>query len=145
LFDRARLVEGRFLKWTIMRGTHRLVPMSKSLRCRHVIALAAAYVVALQALLLPLSVAAGSPFHSSLCAAAAATDGLPQPTRHDGGCPCAAGCGTQCCVQSLFGPPQVAIILAPTRAIVMTPPRAIEPVIRPADRSPQIPRAPPAA
>ena len=128
-----------------MRGTHRLVPMSKSLRCRHVIALAAAYVVALQALLLPLSVAAGSPFHSSLCAAAAATDGLPQPTGHDGGCPCAAGCGTQCCVQSLVGPPQVAIILAPTRAIVMTPPRAIEPVIRPADRSPQIPRAPPAA
>ena len=119
--------------------------MSKSLRCRHVIALAAAYVVALQALLLPLSVAAGSPFHSSLCAAAAATDGLPQPTGHDGGCPCAAGCGTQCCVQSLAGPPQVAIILAPTRAIVMTPPRAIEPVIRPADRSPQIPRAPPAA
>jgi hypothetical protein len=48
-------------------------------------------------------------------------------------------------VQSLFGPPQVAIILAPTRAIVMTPPRAIEPVIRPADRSQQIPRAPPAA
>ena len=128
-----------------MRGPHRLVPMSKSLRCRHVIALAAAYVVALQALLLPLSVAAGSPFHSSLCAAAAATDGSPQPTGHDGGCPCAAGCGTQCCVQSLFGPPQVAIILAPTRAIAMTPPRAIEPVIRPADRSPQIPRAPPAA
>ena len=128
-----------------MRGPHRLVPMSKSLRCRHVIALAAAYVVALQALLLPLSVAAGSPFHSSLCAAAAATDGSPQPTGHDGGCPCAAGCGTQCCVQSLVGPPQVAIILAPTRVIVMTPPRAIEPVIRPADRSPQIPRAPPAA
>jgi hypothetical protein len=145
LFDRARLVEGRFLKWTIMRGPHRLVPMSKSLRCRHVIALAAAYVVALQALLLPLSVTAGSPFHSSLCVAAAATDGAPQPTRQDGGCPCAAGCGTQCCVQSLAGPPQVAIILAPTRVTAMTPMRAIESVIRPADRSPQIPRAPPAA
>jgi hypothetical protein len=144
LFDRARLVEGRFLKWTIMRSPHRLVPMSKSLRCRHVIALAAAYVVALQALLLPLSVAAGSPFHSSLCAAAAATDGVPQPFNHDGGCPCAAGCGTQCCVQSLAGPPQVAIRLAPTRVTAMTPARAIEPVIRPADRSPQIPRAPPA-
>jgi hypothetical protein len=138
------LVEGRFLKWTIMRSPHRLVPMSKSLRYRHVIALAVAYVVALQASLLPLSVAAGSPFHSSLCAAAAATDGSPQPTGHDGGCPCAAGCGTQCCVQSLAGPPQVAIILAPTRAIAMTPMRAIEPVIRPADRSPQVPRAPPA-
>ena len=130
-----------------MRDPHRLVPMSKSLRRRHFIALAAAYVVALQALLLllPLSVAAGSPFHSSLCAAAAAPDGSPQPTGHDGGCPCAAGCGTQCCVQSLAGPPQVAIILAPTRAIAMTLPRATEPIIRPADRSPQIPRAPPAA
>jgi hypothetical protein len=145
LFDRARLVEGRFLKWTIMRSPHRLVPMSKSLRCRHVIALAAAYVVALQALLLPLSVAAGSPFHSSLCAAAASTDSSRQPTGHDGGCPCAAGCGTQCCVQLLAVPPQVVIILAPTRVTAMTPPRAIEPVTRPADRSPQIPRAPPAA
>jgi hypothetical protein len=118
--------------------------MSKSPRCRHVIALAAAYVVALQALLLPLSVAAGSPFHSSLCAAAASTDSSPPPAGHDGGCPCAAGCGTQCCVQSLAGPPHVAIVLAPTRAAVVTPARAIEPVIRPADRSPQIPRAPPA-
>ena len=127
-----------------MRSLHRLVPMSKSLRWRNIIALAAAYLVALQALLLPLSVAAGSPFHLSLCAAAAATDGAPQPVDHDGGCPCAAGCGTQCCVQSLAGPPQVAIRLASTRVTAMTPVRAIEPVIRPADRSPQIPRAPPA-
>ena len=129
-----------------MRDPHRLVPMSKSLRRRHFIALAAAYVVALQALLLlPLSVAAGSPFHSSLCAAAASTDSSRQPTGHDGGCPCAAGCGTQCCVQLLAVPPQVVIILAPTRVTAMTPPRAIEPVTRPAARSPQIPRAPPAA
>jgi hypothetical protein len=136
---------GRFLKWTIIRSPHRLVPMSKSLRYRHVIALAAAYVVALQALLLPLSVAASSPFHSSLCAAAASADSSPPPAGHDGGCPCAAGCGTQCCVQSLAGPPQVAIILAPTRVTAMTPMCAIEPVIRPADRSPQVPRAPPPA
>jgi len=119
--------------------------MSESARSRRVIALAAAYMVALQALLLPLSVEAGGPFESSLCAAVASVDGSPSPAGHDSGCPCAAGCGTQCCVQSLAGPPQVAIILAPRRAIAMTPMRAIEPVIRPADRSPQIPRAPPAA
>ena len=119
--------------------------MSESARTRRVIALAAAYVVALQALLLPMSVAAGGPFESSLCAAAAPVDHASSPAGHDSGCPCAAGCGTQCCVQSLAGPPQVAIILAPTRAIAMTLPRATEPIIRPADRSPQIPRAPPAA
>jgi hypothetical protein len=119
--------------------------MSESARSRRVIALAAAYVVALQALLLPLSVAAGGPFESSLCAAATSVDGLPSPAGHDSGCPCAAGCGTQCCVQTLAGPPQVMVAFGQTRAIAMTPAPAIEPVIRVADRSPQVPRAPPAA
>ena len=118
--------------------------MSESTRSRRVIALAAAYVVALQALLLPLSVAAGGPFESSLCAAAASVDGSPSPAGHDSGCPCAAGCGTQCCVQTLAGPPVVAVTLDLTRAIAMTPAPAIEPIVRVADRSPQIPRAPPA-
>jgi hypothetical protein len=119
--------------------------MSESARSRRVIALAAAYVVALQALLLPLSVAAGSPFDSSLCAAAASVDHAPVPAGHDGGCPCAAGCGTQCCAQAFVGPPQVTVTLGLTRAIAMTPAPAIEPVVRVADRGPQVPRAPPAA
>jgi hypothetical protein len=119
--------------------------MSESTRTRRVIALAAAYVVALQALLLPMSVAAGGPFESSLCAAAAPVDGSPSPAGHDSGCPCAAGCGTQCCVQTLAGPPQVTVTLGLTRTVTMTPAPAIKPVIRVADRSPQVPRAPPAA
>jgi hypothetical protein len=117
--------------------------MRKSKRSRRIIALIAAYVVALQALLLPLSVAAGGPFESSLCAAAAPVDHAPSPAGHDSGCPCAAGCGTQCCVQTLAGPP-VVVTLHLTRAIAMTPAPAIEPIVRVADRNPQVPRAPPA-
>lgn len=120
--------------------------MSESARTRRGIALIAAYVVALQALLLPLSVAAGGPFAASLCAAASSADGWPSPAGHDPGCPCAAGCGMQCCAQTLAGPPQViSVKLDLARVIAMTLPPAIEPVIRSTDRSPQVPRAPPAA
>jgi hypothetical protein len=119
--------------------------MSKSVRSRRLIALAAAYVVALQALLLPLSMAAASPFASSLCASAASDIGSHAPAGHDSGCPCAAGCGTQCCVQTLASAPSVTVRPGLTHAIIMTPAPAIEPVIRLAVRSPHVPRAPPAA
>jgi len=118
--------------------------MGKAVQSRRIIALAAAYVVALQALLLPLSVAAG-PFTANLCAVGTSVDGSPSPAGHDPGCPCAAGCGMQCCVQTLDRPPQIiAVKLGVTRAIAMTPAPTIVPVIRMADRSPQVPRAPPA-
>jgi hypothetical protein len=118
--------------------------MSQSTRSRRVVALFAAYVVALQVLLLPLSVAAG-PFKSSLCAAAVSADGAPTPAGHDSGCPCAAGCGTHCCAQTMAGPPVVTVTLDLTRVVAMMPVPAIERVIRVAVRSPQVPRAPPAA
>jgi hypothetical protein len=119
--------------------------MSESARFRRVIALAAAYVVALQALLLPLSVAAGGPFESSLCAAAAPVDHAPSPAGHDSGCPCAAGCGTQCCVQTFVGPPQVTVAYRHTGRSVIAPLPSIEAAIRPVIRGPQFPRGPPAA
>ena len=116
--------------------------MSESTRTRRVVALLAAYVVAVQALLLPLSGAAGSPFQTSLCAATSSVDGA--PAGHDSGCPCAAGCGMQCCVKTLAGPPQViAVKLDLTRPIALAPASAIVRIIRVADRSPQVPRAPP--
>ena len=118
--------------------------MSKPVRSRRAIALIAAYVVALQAMLLPLSLAAG-PFASSLCAAATADAGSQTPGSHDTGCPCAAGCGMQCCAQTLASPPQVTSIrLGLTRVSVMTPAPALAPAVRSAARRPQIPRAPPA-
>jgi hypothetical protein len=119
--------------------------MSESARSPRVIALVAAYVVALQALLLPLSVAAGGPFESSLCAAVASVDGSPSPAGHDSGCPCAAGCGTQCCVQTLAGPPQVTVAYRHTGFSVFAPLPSIEAAIRPVIRGPQFPRGPPAA
>jgi hypothetical protein len=109
------------------------------------IALAAAYVVALQALLLPLSIAAGDPFGSSLCVASTSVEGQSAPGSHESGCPCAAGCGTQCCVQTLADPPQFTFAPVLSRAIAMAPSPAFVPAIRLADRRPQIPRAPPAA
>jgi len=119
--------------------------MSKSKRSRRIIALIAAYAAALQALLLPLSVAAGSRFDASLCAAAASVDHEPSPAGHDSGCPCAAGCGTQCCLQTFVSPTQTMAVFDLTRVITtLAPAPAIEPVIRVADRNPQVPRAPPA-
>src|ERR1019366_560387 len=104
--------------------------MSESARTRRVIALAAAYVVALQALLLPLSVAAGGPFESSLCAAAAPVDHASSPAGHDSGCPCAAGCGTQCCVQTSVAPPQVTVAYLHNGFSVIAPLPSIEAAIR---------------
>ena len=114
-----------------------------NLRSRRIVALIAAYVVALQALLLPLSVAPAPP-DVSLCASA----GSASPHSGDGhatGCPCAAGCGTQCWVHAIAGPPQTAIVLAPAIVAQLAPPRAIVSAARPHLHSPQLARAPPAA
>jgi len=107
------------------------------------VALIAAYLIALQALLLPLSVAAGAPFASGICATSA--EGSHSPGRHETGCPCAAGCGMQCCAQALAGPASIGIALAPPRSSVIALAPAIEAMFRPASKSPQNPRAPPAA
>jgi hypothetical protein len=117
--------------------------MRKSVRSQPIVALVAAYVVALQALLLPLSVAAEASFASSLCAASA--EGSQPSSSHESGSPCAAGCGMQCCGQALIGPPQVAIARPLTYARTLTLAPALAPFVRPAAKSPQIPRAPPAA
>jgi hypothetical protein len=108
-------------------------------------ALIAAYVIALQALLLPLSVAAGVVIDSSVCATQAAADGAQPPAGHDTGCACAAGCGMQCCGQALTGPSASTVALALTPGVAMTLPPAIAPIVLPAEERPQLPRAPPAA
>ena len=107
------------------------------------IALLAAYVVVLQALLLPLSVAAGVPYASSICAAAA--EGTHAPGSHETNCPCAAGCGMQCCVQALTGAPPLVTGQALAYARVDVPAPAMVAIARPAAKGPQIPRGPPAA
>ncbi|MFZ0844828.1 MAG: hypothetical protein WAM62_03490 [Pseudolabrys sp.] len=116
--------------------------MKKRVRSRRIIALAAAYVVALQALILPLSVAAGGPFAVGICASSV---DAPEAPGHDSGCPCAAGCGMACCVQALIGPPQGAVALFAAYVRVTTPGPATDAFVRPSPKGPQIPRAPPAA
>jgi hypothetical protein len=119
--------------------------MSIFCRPRPFIALAAVYVIALQALLLPLSVAVGgSPFFG-LCSSGASVASSQSPAGHQTGCPCAAGCGMQCCVHALAGPPQTLIVVDLMRTGAPLRPPALEPVVRPAMRSPQLARAPPAA
>jgi len=105
--------------------------------------LIAAYIVALQTLLLPLSVAAGAP-DASLCVSSASASPH-SGAGHATGCPCAGGCGTQCCVHAIAGPPQTAIVLAPAIIAQLAPSLAIVSAARPHLHSPQLARAPPTA
>ena len=131
-------------KWTLASDPSTMSPMRTPLNRRRFVALLAAYVVALQALLLPLSVAAGTQFSSSLCVTLA--DGSHPPGSHDNSCPCAAGCGMQCCGQALIASPSVVARRGARRtASRFEPFPAIEPVLRTAGKGPQIPRAPPVA
>lgn len=117
--------------------------MSHPFRSRRIIALVAAYVVALQALLLPLSVAPPPP-DASLCVSANSA------SPHSGGgpgtgCPCAAGCGAQCCVNAMAGPPPAVVIQVPVAIATLAPPRVIVSAARPHLHRPQLARAPPVA
>ena len=107
------------------------------------LALFAAYVVALQALVLPLTVAAFAMPEAGLCVTVAGKGSLP-PVSHDTGCACAAGCGTQCCGQGVVGAAPGSLVIASTLAGILTPALALEPVPPAAARHPQNPRAPPA-
>ena len=116
--------------------------MNHVLPSRRIVALIAAYVVALQALLLPLSVVAATP-DFSLCAAATSASAQHPGGGHANGCPCAAGCGTQCCVNAIAGPPETIVILAPLSLANVAPMPAAALDARPYRHSPQLARAPP--
>ncbi len=132
-------------KWTLTGFSPKVPAMSQTRRSGPFIALAAAYVIALQALLLPLSVAVGGSPLFSLCSSGASVASSQSPAGHQTGCPCAAGCGMQCCVHAFAGTPQTRIPLGVTQVGALLPPLALEPVVRPAPRGPQLARAPPAA
>ena len=117
--------------------------MRNPLPYRRIVALAATYVVVLQALLLPLTVAAAAvPMAEGLCLTASADTGA--PVGHGTGCACAAGCGMQCCGQGMLGAAPGAFAVALTDFYVLAPAPVLDPVTRTAMRRPQIPRAPPA-
>ncbi len=119
--------------------------MRTSIPYRQIIALAATYVVVLQALLLPLAVAAAGPMRDGLCLTSGTNTPTSKPAQHDAGCGCAAGCGTQCCGQGLIGAVPASLAAVLTGFSVLTPAFALEAAAQAAPRGPQIPRAPPAA
>jgi len=110
-------------------------------RSRPVLSLLAAYVIVLQALLLPMTVATTAAFDGSLCATAAAG----HPAGDQPGCPCSAGCGMQCCVQTLAAPPPVsAFVVELPRGEILSLPQSLAAGYFAHER-PQTARAPPAA
>ncbi len=119
--------------------------MSRYSRTLRIIALFAAYVVALNALLLPLSVAVGGPLDRTPCVASTSIGGSQAPGSHQPGCPCAAGCGMQCCVHALSGPPHQQVTVGLASAVTPIPFPALTPAVRTFVRGPQVARAPPAA
>ena len=112
---------------------------------RRMIGLLAAYLVALQALILPLSMPATAALADSLCI----TEGTGSPAQHpaaqDHGCPCCAGCGMQCAAPALADAPP-AVPVPPQAAVVAAAvPIVFAPSPRPDRRAPQMPRGPPTA
>lgn len=120
-----------------MRGTSHL---------RRLLAVAAAYVVALQLVLLPLTLAAANPLSGPLCSQAASNVSVPaDPRKADTGCACAAGCGMQCCAGAALAPPSSAHVVDRNALWTLTPAAVFGTAALAQVRSPHNPRAPPAA
>jgi len=103
---------------------------------------AAAYVVALQTLLLPLTVIASDPFAVTLCSTLSA-DGNPSPLKSDMPCACASGCGMQCCVPALASPPSATVAIDRIQLAILAPKAIAEIPGYVSWRGSQNPRAPP--
>ena len=118
--------------------------MSFRFPTRRLIALAAAYLVAAQAILLPLSVASANPLLSQLCISS--PDGAGHaPAGSDGGCGCAAGCGMQCCAPGHMAAPPDEFRAQPVLVRVLAPVKRFGERIIADDRGAHRSRAPPAA
>ncbi len=120
--------------------------MNSRRRSRPFVALIAAYVVALQAVLLPLSVVAAGPYAVSLCAAQTTAHGAPQPSKDQNGCPCAGGCGMLCGAHAVLPPdPLIAAVGPEIFGPAPMPALRSESIVCAPDWRPQSQRAPPRA
>ena len=118
--------------------------MSEYFRPRRACALILAYVVALQALLLPLSAVAGASLGNSLCVAASA-DNSKGSDSDERGYACGAVCGVNCCAPILDVPRSVVIAVDLGNARPLAPIFAFTKPVQSLAKGPQIPRAPPLA
>lgn len=115
--------------------------MRKLAPARRLFILAAAYLVVLQAVLLPLAVAAGSPFANSLCLSS--SEAGHSPAAPNTGCACAAGCG-MCCAPALMDGPLAASVAMVLDFVTVSTPSALPVAVAATHRrTPQNPRAPP--
>jgi hypothetical protein len=110
-----------------------------------VIGLLAAYLVALQALAVPLSLAPTATFGESLCVSEHSADPARQPAGHDQNCPCCAGCGLLCHAPALAGGTADLFPALRLRAAVIVVPAPVAAAPRPAVHFAQMARGPPAA
>ena len=112
---------------------------------RRLIGLLAAYLVALQALILPMSMPASAAAFGGLCLSAQRGVPAQHPAGEHQNCPCCAGCGMQCHVPTLAAGASVALPpLSPWAMAELSPP-FLSAVTVAARRSPQMARGPPAA
>lgn len=120
--------------------------MRRSLFSRRLIALGAAYLVALQALILPLSMPVSASPAASLCVSAQDGGGAAgAPAGQDHACPCAAGCGMQCHAPAL-GAGVAGSLPAPQFVLAaMLVPGSLPAQAPSARRGAQLPRGPPVA
>jgi hypothetical protein len=110
-------------------------------RVRVSITLIAVYVIALQALLLPSSLAAAVPFVASDCVSVPDAGNV-SPVNQSG-CPCAGGCGIQYCTHALTAPTPIVFGAAHAYAGAVATEVLLFGVVPPLTHRPQIPRAPP--
>jgi len=119
--------------------------MSFRLPCRRLIALAAAYLVAAQVVLLPLSIATANPLLSAICTSAPGGATGQQPAGSANDCGCAAACGTLCCAPADLNTPPAEFRPPPKLVRVLAPVTAFGRGIHADSRSSHHPRAPPRA
>lgn len=119
--------------------------MQRSDHRRRLLALAAAYLVGLQALLLPMAVAVGAVVDAPMCSSTASAGGAPTPANHNSGCACAAGCGMQCSATAFTAPAPVLIAVERILVGAERPLPALPPAIIFAVRHAHFARGPPEA
>lgn len=94
--------------WTVSCAPPKLRHMVRFGLRRRLFTLAAAYFIALQALVLPMAAVAGAVVDVTTCYSASTNDAR-HPASQQTGCACAAGCGMQCCANTFMAPPLVSI------------------------------------
>lgn len=110
------------------------------------IGLVAAYLVALQALLLPLSMPPTAAFAGApgmLCLTGPSADPAQHPADHDQGCPCGAGCGMQCHAPALAAAPPAGLAAPPSQVSAVSHPALRDVAPHRSVRVAQMPRGPP--